>query len=52
MNEKSITTLVVPNCEMGDHSTNCIDCIHFCGIKRNELRDSYVVECGYKPAKR
>jgi len=52
MTDKTVTVVVTASCENGGQQQNCIDCPHFCGLVRNEIRDTYVVKCGHPTMKR
>lgn len=47
MKDVTATNLQCANCENVGHGLNCLDCPHFCGLLRDEVRDTYVVKCGY-----
>ncbi len=50
MNEWTVTWIATGHCPL-DEPKGCIECRHFCGIKKS-IRDTYVVECGVEPKTR
>ncbi len=47
MKDRTASVITCSSCEDAEHGQNCLDCPHFCGLLRDEVRDTYVVKCGY-----